>query len=156
MTDARAAIDAMAQGKVMTIRGASTQDVSLHGAAAALLWIDEKQGRLDTPTALIRRGSRPAALVPIAPPLPTVTPAPAVDQVGFGDQNQKVPAALRARTEVECRVKTAAGRWRTLVVTSVIARSPPSQASTNSGGRGRGWALCSTHARKIAQSPQQR
>ncbi|WP_154726771.1 DUF1176 domain-containing protein, partial [Brevundimonas mediterranea] len=54
--NARAAIDAMAQGKVMTIRGASSQDVSLHGAAAALLWIDEKQGRLNTPTALIRRG----------------------------------------------------------------------------------------------------
>ncbi|WP_313008392.1 DUF1176 domain-containing protein, partial [Brevundimonas vesicularis] len=60
---ARAALDALAQGKVMIIRGASTQEVSLHGAAAALLWIDEKQGRLDTPTALIRRGDRPAALV---------------------------------------------------------------------------------------------
>ena len=98
--NARAAIDAMAQGKVMTIRGASTQDVSLHGASAALLWIDEKQGRLDTPTALIRRGDRPAATVPVAPPLPTVTPAPAVDQAGFGDVNQTVPAALRTRTEV--------------------------------------------------------
>lgn len=97
---ARTALDALAQGKVMIIRGASTQEVSLHGAAAALLWIDEKQGRLDTPTALIRRGDRPAALVPIAPSLPTVTPAPAVDQAGFGDQNQRLPAALRARTEV--------------------------------------------------------
>ncbi len=97
---ARAALDALAQGKVMIIRGASTQEVSLHGAAAALLWIDEKQGRLDTPTALIRRGDRPAALVPVAPPLPTVTPAPAVEQAGFGDQNQRLPAALRARTEV--------------------------------------------------------
>lgn len=98
--NARAAIDAMAQGKVMTIRGASSQDVSLHGAAAALLWIDEKQGRLNTPTALIRRGDRPASTVPVAPPLPTVTPAPAVDQTGFGDVNQTVPAALRTRTEV--------------------------------------------------------
>ncbi|MFA4938079.1 DUF1176 domain-containing protein [Brevundimonas sp.] len=98
--NARAAIDAMAQGKVMTIRGASSQDVSLSGAAAALLWIDEKQGRLDTPTALIRRGDRPAATVPVAPPLPTITPAPAVDQAGFGDVNQTVPAALRSRTEV--------------------------------------------------------
>ena len=97
---ARAALDALAQGKVMIIRGASTQEVSLHGAAAALLWIDEKQGRLDTPAALIRRGDRPAALVPVAPPLPTVTHAPAVDQAGFGDQNQRLPAALRARTEV--------------------------------------------------------
>ena len=107
-TGVRGALDALAQGKVMTIRGASTQEVSLHGAAAALLWIDEKQGRLDTPTALIRRGSRPAALVPVAPPLPTVTPAPAVDQSGFGDQKQRVPAALRARTEVGNCLKASA------------------------------------------------
>ena len=107
-TDARAAIDALAQGKVMTIRGASTQDVSLHGAAAALLWIDEKQGRLNTPTALIRRGDRPASTVPVAPPLPTVTPAPAVDQTGFGDVNQTVPAALRSRTEVGTCLKESA------------------------------------------------
>ena len=98
--DARPVIDALAQGKVMTVRGVSTQDISLHGAAAALLWIDEKQGRLDTPTALMRRGEKPASTVPIAPPLPTVTPAPSADQSGFGDQNQTVPAALRSRTEV--------------------------------------------------------
>jgi hypothetical protein len=107
-TDARGAIDAMAQGKVMTIRGASTQEVSLHGAAAALLWIDEKQGRLNTPTALIRRGDRPASTVPAAPPLPTVTPAPAVDQAGFGDVDQTVPAALRNRTEVGTCLKESA------------------------------------------------
>lgn len=106
--NARAAIDAMAQGKVMTIRGASTQDVSLHGAAAALLWIDEKQGRLNTPTALIRRGERPASTVPVAPPLPMVTPAPAVDQAGFGDVNQTVPATLRTRNEVGTCLKESA------------------------------------------------
>ncbi|MDO9609105.1 MAG: DUF1176 domain-containing protein [Brevundimonas sp.] len=93
-------IDAMAQGKAMAVRGASTQAVSLNGAAAALLWIDEKQGRLGTTTALIRRGDRPASAVPVAPPLPTVTVAPAIDQAGFGDQGQTVPAALRTRTEV--------------------------------------------------------
>jgi hypothetical protein len=106
--DARAALDALAQGKVMIIRGASTQEVSLHGAAAALLWIDEKQGRLDTSTALIRRGDRPASTVPVAPPLPTVTPAPAVDQAGFGDVDQRVPAALRTRTEVGTCLKESA------------------------------------------------
>ena len=107
-TDARPVIDAMAQGKSMVVRGASTQAVSLNGAAAALLWIDEKQGRLNTPTALIRRGDRPASTVPVAPPLPTVTPAPAVDQGGFGDVNQRVPAALRARTEVGTCLKESA------------------------------------------------
>jgi hypothetical protein len=98
--DARPVIDALSQGKVMTIRGVSSQDISLHGAAAALLWIDEKQGRLDTPTALMRRGDKPASSVPVAPVLPTVAAAPAVNQSGFGDQNQTLPAALRSRTEV--------------------------------------------------------
>ena len=98
--DARPVIDALTQGKVMTIRGVSSQDISLHGAAAALLWIDEKQGRLDTPTALMRRGDKPASSVPVAPVLPTVAAAPAVNQSGFGDQNQTLPAALRSRTEV--------------------------------------------------------
>nr|WP_314437911.1 DUF1176 domain-containing protein [uncultured Brevundimonas sp.] len=106
--DARPVIDALAQGKVMTIRGVSTQDISLHGAAAALLWIDEKQGRLDTPTALMRRGGKPASAVPVAPTLPTVAPAPSVDQSGFGDQNQTVPAALRSRTEVGTCLKESA------------------------------------------------
>lgn len=99
-TDARPVVDALTQGKVMIIRGASTQEVSLHGAAAALLWIDEKQGRLDTPTALMRRGDKPASTVPVAPQPPVVAAAPAVDQTGFGDQNQTVPAALRSRAEV--------------------------------------------------------
>ena len=98
--DPRPLIDAMIQGKAMTIRAASTQVVSLNGAAAALLWIDEKQGRLNTPTALIRRGDRPASAVPVAPSPPVVTPAPAVDQSGFGDTGQSLPAALRMRTEV--------------------------------------------------------
>ncbi|GAW42402.1 hypothetical protein SH203_02818 [Brevundimonas sp. SH203] len=100
VSDARPIIDLLAQGKVATIRGASAQDISLNGAAAALLWIDEKQGRLDTPTALMRRGDKPASTVPAAPQLPVVAAGPAVDQTGFGDENQTVPAALRSRTEV--------------------------------------------------------
>ena len=43
--DARPVIDALTQGKVMTIRGVSSQDISLHGAAAALLWIDRCASR---------------------------------------------------------------------------------------------------------------
>ena len=46
---------------------------SLAGLSAALLMIDETQGRLGTTTALLRRGPLPAAQVPAAPaaPLPT-------------------------------------------------------------------------------------
>lgn len=106
--DARAVIDALAQGKSLTIRGGAGQAVSLNGAAASLLWIDDKQGRLDTPTALIRRGTRPAAAVPVAPPLPTVTLASAVNQAGFGEANKAVPAALRSRGDVANCLKDSA------------------------------------------------
>ena len=98
--DARALIDALAQGKSLTLRGGANQAVSLNGAAASLLWIDDKQGRLDTSTALIRRGAKPSSTVPTAPPLPTVTLSSAVSQAGFGDTGQTVPDALLNRSDV--------------------------------------------------------
>lgn len=57
-------------------QGRSLGTVSLRGAAAAMLFIDEAQGRLGTETALVRRGERPADAVPAAPLLPVVTAAP--------------------------------------------------------------------------------
>jgi hypothetical protein len=48
--------------------------VSLKGASAALLYMDEKQRRTGTATALVRPGSRRPAGPP--PPLPVVTAAP--------------------------------------------------------------------------------
>ena len=99
-------VRALADGD--TARIGAEQALSLSGAAAALLWIDERQGRADTVTALRRLGSRPASAVPAAPSLPVVTPAPAASQVGFGDQNQVLPAALEALPAVvECRAETA-------------------------------------------------
>jgi hypothetical protein len=51
--------------------GAPIGNVSLRGIKAAALWVDERQRRLDTPTALVRRGDRPFR--PPAPgPLPTL------------------------------------------------------------------------------------
>jgi hypothetical protein len=90
----------------------SAGDLSLSGASAALLWIDERQGRLDTVTALRRRGGRPAAAVAPPPSLPVVTPAPAVSQAGFGDKGQTLPAALEALPVViACRTDTADTEW---------------------------------------------
>ena len=106
---ARALVDEMAQGQTMTLNaGAETVPISLSGAAASLLWIDEHQGRLDTTTALIRKGSRPASAVPAAAPVPRITPAPAVSQTGYGDQEgQTLPAAIEALPAVvQCRADT--------------------------------------------------
>ncbi len=56
--------------------GAPLGTVSLQGASAAMLYIDEAQGRLDTESALVRRGARSADAVPRPPVLPVVRAAP--------------------------------------------------------------------------------
>lgn len=84
-------VRALADGQAVQVGSAG--ELSLSGASAALLWIDERQGRLDTVTALRRRGARPASAVPLPPPLPVVTPAPAVSQAGFGDKDQEIGRA---------------------------------------------------------------
>lgn len=107
---ARALVDAMAQGTAMTATvGAHSVPISLTGTAAALLWIDERQGRLGTTTALVRRGARPASTVPTAPAAPRIEAAPAVAQTGYGDQaGQTLPAAVEALPDVaRCRAETA-------------------------------------------------
>lgn len=44
--------------------------ISLSGASAIMLWVDEQQQRLGTTTALVRKGSKPASSVPMPPPAP--------------------------------------------------------------------------------------
>ncbi len=111
--DAPSVISGLAAGRSMSVNaGGSSQAVSLTGATAALLWIDERQGRLDTVAALVRRGRRPATAVPAAPALPVVTPAPSVAQTGYGDSGQTLPAALEALPAVKaCREETSHSEW---------------------------------------------
>ena len=70
----RAFLDAVRNGTQLRAGiGEDAPSASLAGLSAALLLIDETQGRLGTTTALIRRGPLPAAQVPAAQaaPLPT-------------------------------------------------------------------------------------
>jgi hypothetical protein len=73
-------------------------EISLSGAAAALLWIDEQQKRLDTATALIRRGAKPASAVPPPPALPVVQAA----KPGPAPNEKKFPPALLAKGRTIC------------------------------------------------------
>lgn len=59
------------------LRGQKLPPVSLNGATAALLWLDEQQQRVGTRSALIRPGPRPAETVPPPPALPVIRQAPA-------------------------------------------------------------------------------
>jgi hypothetical protein len=67
-------------------------EVSLSGAVAALLWIDEQQGRLNTPSALIRKGR--AGTAPAAPAPPVVTARPSSGALSEKDA-KALAAALR-------------------------------------------------------------
>ena len=112
----RGVVSAIAQAKTIALSsGSRSETIPANGAAAAFLWIDERQGRLEAASALIRRGARPDSAVPSAPPLPRVTPARAVDQGAFrgaGNPMESdppklvVPASLESRTDVrECRAE---------------------------------------------------
>lgn len=96
----------LGQGQTLGVDSAdpdSAPSISLQGAAAAFLWIDERQGRLGTTTALVRKGDRPASSVPPAPALPVVRAAAAVSQAGLS-QEPTLPASLESLPEVkECR-----------------------------------------------------
>ena len=110
--DVPALVAALGAGEAMTVSTGEPMEMSLSGAAAALLWIDERQGRLGTVAALVRRGDRPASAIPAAPAAPVVTPAPAVSQTGFGESGQTLPAALEALPAVKaCREETAHSDW---------------------------------------------
>jgi hypothetical protein len=56
--------------------GATVGRISLAGATASMLYMDEQQRRVGTVTALVRPGSRPAGAVPQPPALPVVTFSP--------------------------------------------------------------------------------
>lgn len=99
----------LANGSFMALRrGDEKMKVSLGGAAAAFLWIDERQGRLGTSTALIRRGDLPASSVPAAPAAPRVTLAAAVPQNGL-PQDDLSPALLAHARVKECLADTRIG-----------------------------------------------
>ena len=122
-SDARAAISQLAAGRSITLSAeGQTVELPTAGVSASLLWFDERQGRLDTTTALIRKGSKPASAVPAAPALPVITPGPAVSQAGFAVAKEIVdgedlshpilPASLEALPFVkQCREDTATNAY---------------------------------------------
>jgi hypothetical protein len=93
--DAEALIAAARKATTLTakIEGRSFK-LSLAGSVAAMLWIDERQGRLNTPTALIRKGT--AGSAPPAPALPVVASRPATGKPLTKDQAAALVKAMRA------------------------------------------------------------
>jgi hypothetical protein len=71
-----AAMRRAAEFQLRDDKGQPVGRVSLKGAAAALLYMDEQQRRVGTVTALVRTGPKPATAVPPPPALPKIA-APA-------------------------------------------------------------------------------
>ncbi len=75
--------------------------LSLDGLAAAMLFVDDVQGRVGTVTALHQPGTAPASQVPAATPLPSVqaavAPPPLADAQAFAAVVRTRNAALVAR-----------------------------------------------------------
>lgn len=71
-----AAIAAAGQAEVVDAAGKSVGTIPLKGASAALRWIDDRQMRVGTVTALVARGARPASDVPPPPILRRIEQPP--------------------------------------------------------------------------------
>ncbi|WP_114952904.1 DUF1176 domain-containing protein [Sphingosinicella terrae] len=81
--DEDAFVSVLRQAGTLELRDAAGEvikRVSLSGASAAMLYLDEQQRRLGSVTALVDRGPRPAAAIPAPPVLPRVTLAPAAGE----------------------------------------------------------------------------
>ena len=109
LADDAALIEALRSGLELEVRGAdeaSLGRISMRGARAAMLYMDEQQRRLDSVTALVRTGTRPENAMPEPPSLPTVRRAPAP-----ADQPLTLSAALvsNLRRENGCTIDEVGG-----------------------------------------------
>jgi len=98
-----ALLDALRRANTLAVRGPSgvVGSVSLSGASAVLLWIDEQQGRLGTSTALVRRGERDPARMAEAPSPPRVQPSPDGIIALAADESAEPVARVRASVDEE-------------------------------------------------------
>lgn len=72
--------------------------ISLSGAVAALLWMDDQQKRVDTVTALIKRGDKAASSIPPQPKAPVIVAAKPTKEKA----PTKHPAALIKKGRALC------------------------------------------------------
>ena len=101
-------------GKVDWKAGKTTWTISTAGANAVLLKMDDFQGRIDTPGALLRRGSKPESSVLPPLPLPEIKAAPVLADkkpvVLTPAQTRDLMAALRKTiTDDSCDLLNAKG-----------------------------------------------
>jgi hypothetical protein len=109
-TAAAALVAQMAAGRTLTVLEAGDRPratLSLKGAAAALRWIDERQGRAGTVTAAVAKGDAALDTVPPPPRMPVIE---AMAAIGTPARPTRVQfAAMRRRAQCEEQPAGAAG-----------------------------------------------
>ena len=97
----QAIVNAMVEAPQMQVKAAGSQaTVSLQGLKAALLKMDDVQGRVGTLTAWVARGKAAASQVPAAPPTPVIVAAPPPVQLP-PEEARPLLARLRALPAVK-------------------------------------------------------
>jgi len=96
----------LVEGRKLTYsRGGMTSTVTLSGMKAVLLAMDEDQGRLNTVSALVRVGAKPANSALPAVPLPVIhaapQPPPLPDRARFAALARRAHAALLRQYDCE-------------------------------------------------------
>jgi hypothetical protein len=124
--DRRLVLEALKTGQRLQLLGAggaALGSISLKGASAALLYMDDQQKRVGTVTALTRPGEKPASLVPPPPPLPTVVQAAApagpplkLSAREVSDLRKKLGCAIEDVGGPDYHEVSALGRGRNLVL----------------------------------------
>ncbi|MET0245824.1 MAG: DUF1176 domain-containing protein [Sphingomonas sp.] len=103
LTAIRALVQKLRNAKTITLGGDAS--IPLDGFSAAMLRLDDRQGRNGGMTALIKPGALPAARVPAAPPLPRIPAHPIQARLKPGEDTrliERVRAEQKALFDKEC------------------------------------------------------
>jgi len=95
----RAFIARLRNGAKLTL-GADGAEIPLDGLIAALLRIDERQGRIGGITGLIKTGPAPAALVPNAPLIPIIPSRPIRATFASGEARHLIAAVRTSQRAI--------------------------------------------------------
>ena len=94
------AFTARLRGGAKLTLGADGAEVPLDGVVAALLRIDERQGRIGGITALIKTGPASAALVPNAPPIPIIPSRSITAALASGEARHLIAAVRTSQQAI--------------------------------------------------------